>query len=580
MLGVQKRMKQRTRRLSIKAKILMVCGLMIIGVVLLLGINSYLRSEDDMTAMGVEQARVAAKIAAEQMDGDILEKFVPGDEKSENYQILLKKLRGVQDICGVKFLYVLRTDKQKVYYAMDTDVNVSEVIGDEFEVSYEELASAFGGEEYVQDFIDDTDEGALISAYMPIRNSNGAVVGLLGSDYDASYVAERLLETKHRVFAIGGIGLIVSLLLASIVVGQVMKGLKRVNGKIYDLVHNEGDLTQTLDVRTGDEMELMAGNVNELLAYIRGIMLHISENSKRLHESSQNVAEHLAGSEESVVDVSATMEEMNASMEETTASLNQITEAVLSIYQRVNDIGARAQQGKVTAEEIAEKARELHTDAEQKQGEAREQAQVMTASVNEKIEKSKSVKEINILTENIIAITSQTNLLALNASIEAARAGEAGRGFAVVAEEIGNLATSSAETAAKIKLVSGQVIASVEGLAIEAENMIRFVEETALGGYQKLLDASEDYSRDAGNIHEVMQQFAEYAEKLEVAVNEIKNSVETVNTAMEENAKSVTDVTEASTKLSESISEIATEAEGNKQIAEQLEGEVDKFKLE
>ena len=61
----------------------------------------------------------------------------------------------------------------------------------------------------------------------------------------------------------------------------------------------------------------------------------------------------------------------------------------------------------------------------------------MAASLNEKIAKSKSVEQIEILTSNIIEITEQTNLLALNASIEAARAGEAGRGFAVVGDEAG-----------------------------------------------------------------------------------------------------------------------------------------------
>ena len=130
----------------------------------------------------------------------------------------------------------------------------------------------------------------------------------------------------------------------------------------------------------------------------------------------------------------------------------------------------------------------------------------MAVSVNEKIEKSKAVEEISVLTDNIIGITEQTNLLSLNASIEAARAGEAGRGFAVVADEIGKLAANSAETAGKIQKVSVKVIEAVNELTQKAETMLHFMDETAMEGYEKLLETSQNYRNDIADLNRRMQK--------------------------------------------------------------------------
>lgn len=59
--------------------------------------------------------------------------------------------------------------------------------------------------------------------------------------------------------------------------GRITKGLRIVDQKIYDLVHSNGDLTQKLEITSGDEMEMIADNLNSLLEHIRGIMLSIEK---------------------------------------------------------------------------------------------------------------------------------------------------------------------------------------------------------------------------------------------------------------------------------------------------------------
>lgn len=571
--------KIRTRRLTIRAKILIPSIIIVVLVCGLMGYNSYTRFEKSMVRMGVEEADMAATIVADSLDAKLVYKVTVGSEGTQVYQNMQGDLRKKQKACGIAFLYTLYTDGKKVYYGVDSDEDAAKV-GDEFADSYAELEPVFGGKEYIQDYIDHTEDGDLITVYKPIEDNAGKVVAILGCDYDASSITAELQKAVVQTLQIGGICLILAILILTIIVSRITKGLMQVNAKIYDLVHNEGDLTQKLDVRSGDELELIAGNVNELLAYIRKIMIGISSGSMRLMSSSRKMVDHLSSADESITDVSATMQEMSAAMEETTSSLNQITEAIDEIYSSVERIAGSADAGKVSSQEMESRASGANDAAAEGEKKANIETEKMAASLNEKIAKSKSVEQIEILTSNIIEITEQTNLLALNASIEAARAGEAGRGFAVVADEIGKLAGNSADAAAKIRQVSAEVIQAVDELAEGSQQMIEFVRNSTEEGFGGLVATSENYATDANAMRAMMEQFAQTAEELRSTMDGIRESISAVNIAVEESAKGIAGVSESSVQLTGNVNDIQSEASDNNGIAEDLATEVGKFKLE
>lgn len=571
--------KIRTRRLTIRAKILIPSIIIVVLVCGLMGYNSYTRFEKSMVRMGVEEADMAATIVVDSLDANLVSEVTVGSEGTQVYQNLQGDLRKKQKACGIAFLYTLYTDGKKVYYGVDSDEDAAKV-GDEFADSYAELEPVFGGKEYIQDYIDHTEDGDLITVYKPIEDNAGKVVAILGCDYDASSIAAELQKAVVQTLQIGGICLILAILILTIIVSRITKGLMQVNAKIYDLVHNEGDLTQKLDVRSGDELELIAGNVNELLAYIRKIMIGISSGSMRLMSTSRKMVDHLSSADESITDVSATMQEMSAAMEETTSSLNQITEAIDEIYSSVERIAGNADAGKVSSQEMESRASGANDAAAEGQKNANIETEKMAASLNEKIAKSKSVEKIEVLTSNIIEITEQTNLLALNASIEAARAGEAGRGFAVVADEIGKLAGNSADAAAKIRQVSAEVIQAVDELAEGSQQMIEFVRNSTEEGFGGLVATSENYATDANAMRAMMEQFAQTAEELRSTMDGIRESISAVNIAVEESAKGIAGVSESSVQLTGNVNDIQSEASDNNGIAEDLAKEVGKFKLE
>lgn len=573
--------EHKTRRMGIRMKIILPSSVLIVALCVIMSVSAYRHTKDGLVAMGVEEARMAAVISTKVIDAGKLAGIVPGSEGSTEYEELLATLQGIREDCGIRFLYTLYTDGSQVYYGIDTDTSAGHcMVGESFEVAYEELQGVFHGEEYVQDYIDSTQDGDLISAYMPVSDGSGQVVGIVGCDYDASGVIQRLNGIRRQSIGITLSCLIFSLIMINLIVGRIIKSLHTVDGKIYELVHNEGDLTQTLDVRTGDEMELIAGNVNGLLRYIREIMLNISKNSGELNDSSCSMAKSLSEAKENIADVSATMEQMSAAMEQSSASLDQVNDAVREVFESIDEIYKQAEDGSSSSNRIRKNAAEVYGRAVRERENAKMQAVDMAAAVQDKIEKSREVEQIKDLTKNIISITGETTLLALNASIEAARAGEAGRGFAVVADQIGKLATNSALAATQIQQVTAEVIESVDELAAEAEVMIGFMNETAMGGYEKMLKTSEDYQNDVGSMNEMMQKFAKESEELRRNMDDIRTAVEGIKTAVGESALGIASVSETTVTLTGGVSGIGEKADSNMEIAKQLNVEVEKFKLE
>ena len=573
--------KQKVRRISIWWKLLIPVNIVILLLCGTLGVFSYNTLEEEMIKMGQSQALTVATLGESELDPYIVSQITkPGMESTELYKSQQDILIEIQEKGNVLYIYTLYTDGKSVYYGIDADTTETAcAIGEEFEVSLLELQTVFDGEPYVEPEIDESDGEAVLTTYVPITIDDGSIVAVLACDYDASNILYELQGSQTKTIMLTLEGIALSIVVIFFIIRNIMKGLNGVNAKLFDLVNNEGDLTQKLEIKSGDELELIAENINAMLEYIRGIMMNIASGSFQLNSSSQMVASNLAAAQDSITDVSATMEEMSAGMEETSAALIEISNSILDISEEIDTINGRAEDGRDSSDAVMEKAAGVYRNAISEQENAKRMADEMSESVNEKIEKSKAVETISALTANIISITNQTNLLSLNASIEAARAGEAGRGFAVVADEIGKLAANSAQAAAEIQVVSKQVIDAVNELASESEKMIRFMDETAMAGYEKLLSTSKDYQNDVGNMNQMMTEFALSSESLKSNVEAIREAVTSVNIAIEENTRGINNISEATVNITTSVDDIGTEANSNLDIANGLDAEVNRFKL-
>lgn len=572
--------KQKTRKLGIRNKILIPVMVIILIVTGAMGAMMYLIGEAAYLKAGVEQSHMAASIASSMIDGSTIGQCKAGSAGTEVYETQLAQLREIKETCGILYMYTIYEEDGQLYYGVDTDESEGQCQpGDTYDDDAEPVFTALGGEDYIRDYVVSNEYGNLISSYVPVYDDAGNVVVVLGCDYDGSEVLRLVNIIQMLSLGCTAAGLIIAVFVVALFVNKIIKNVVIINEKIYDLVNNEGDLTQKLDIRSGDELELIGDNVNNLLEYIRTIMIAIAGNSTDLQGASKEVFNNIKNAEINITDVSATMEEMSAGMEETAASIVQITDAINDVYNAINEINEKASESATNAYQAMEKATGIYDVSIESQEKAKGMSNQLSVIVADKIEKSKAVNEIQALTNSILNIADQTNLLSLNASIEAARAGEAGRGFAVVAGEIGTLAQDSAEAAARIRQVSSEVILAVEELAKASEQMLAFIDETTMGGFQQLQETAYDYKEDIHEMSSTMQDFTASCQELKSNMDAIRESVEAANVAVDESAKGISNVSEISASLTTSVTDIQVQANGNMDIAEMLNKEVNRFKL-
>ena len=377
------------------------------------------------------------------------------------------------------------------------------------------------------------------------------------------------------VLAIAFVATVIST--TELIVKPLQRQAKQLNDIIKDIEDGKGDLTKRITVTSNDEIGAVAHGINRFIETLQGIMSRIITGSDTLDRVVGSVATNVSSSNDSANDVSAIMEELSATMEEVSATTNNVTENTERVNQRVNGFAEQTAAISDYAKDMKKRADDLKASAQKNKEHTTTVIGEFTEGLNAALENSKSVEQVEKLTNEILSISSQTNLLALNASIEAARAGEAGRGFAVVADEIRQLADSSRETANNIQTINSTVVASVKELAEASQNIVNYINETILPDYGTFVDMGQQYSDDATHIDEDMASCESGITAIKNDVADMNDSINGINQAVEESAKGVVSAAENIDSLVQAIGLVKSEMGENEQVSKDLKEQADGF---
>ncbi len=362
-----------------------------------------------------------------------------------------------------------------------------------------------------------------------------------------------------------------------LVIRKLNVATKEIKGIIKGIDDRQGDLTRRITILSNDEVADLGNGINTFMEKLQNIMKLIIINSQKLEAVVGEVQQNLHTSNDSAADLSAVTEELSATMQEIGESASVINQNAEAVLEKGVEIAGKSGEINEYSKGMKESADKLEADARTNMERTNLKVNEILNVLNQAIEDSRSVEQVNGLTNDILNISSQTNLLALNASIEAARAGEAGRGFAVVAEQIRQLADSSRETANHIQQINGIVTNAVHNLSDNADNLVSYMKESILPEFAAFVEGGAQYRENATYIEGVMNEFTEKTDALKNEVDSIADSISSITHAIEEGAKGVNGAAQSTQTLVADMDNINERMNENREIASALQKETDVF---
>lgn len=345
---------------------------------------------------------------------------------------------------------------------------------------------------------------------------------------------ERIETVVNSAFGMIGISLAVGIVMALgaiiLSIRVISKPLREVAENMKEISTGEGDLSVRLQVKSTDEIGEIAEGFNSFVTKIQNIIEKVAQTATQLGVTVDKVATMTSQSSATFSGQQKETQQVAKAINEMASTIADVANSTGYAVNSANDAQTATQDGQVIVNTAVASISRLAENVEN------------AAKVIDVVGQESNA--IGTVLDVIRSIAEQTNLLALNAAIEAARAGEHGRGFAVVADEVRTLASRTQQSTEEIQEMIERLQASS---AKAVKVMTKGREEAEVGLKQVNLagDALGDITGAVNQISELNTSIASSADEQSQVAEEVNGSVVNINQLTDENVGTFNQILQA-----------------------------------
>ncbi|MDR0336688.1 MAG: methyl-accepting chemotaxis protein [Planctomycetaceae bacterium] len=379
--------------------------------------------------------------------------------------------------------------------------------------------------------------------YYPFSSESGKILGILFAGFPIAHHASIIQNNIWSNLMIALIGLIFFVLLLWFIIRHIVGPIRQMTTAAQCLA--EGGLEMGLNVRTGDELEILAGAFQQVASSLSEkteVALTISKGDLRVWVPLNSVQDTLGHAliemrysfYDSIRDLKTVAGAISTEGDLLTQTNRRLVANTNESASQLKDVSSSISRVNTQTRQTADNARNAEMLANQAHTGTTEGQNKMNRMVDSMNGITKSSEEIKKIIRVIDDIAFQTNLLALNAAVEAARAGQHGKGFAVVAEEVRSLAARSAKAA---KETAGLIEESIHQVNIGS----RVASETS--------ESLNSIAAQVNQVNEIIAKISHEAEEQTHSLDDVNSAVSQLSNTADENAVVVTEAADAVTSI-------------------------------
>ncbi|MBP5555517.1 MAG: HAMP domain-containing protein [Lachnospiraceae bacterium] len=567
----------KVRRISLTLQILLINVVVLVVATAVLGTISVKQSASAMDHLIKQRMMDIANTAAAEIDGDVLDALEDGDQETEEFLSVLDDLAAYRDNTDLEYIYCMEKSGSGFIFTVDADTEDPADWGDEVEVT-DALIEAGNGTGAVDDVPYSDEWGNHYSAYSPVFTSDGKVAGVVGVDFSADWYDEQIAKNIRTIVGTSLIILVLSILAILYVSAKINKSFKTLNNKLSDIADGSGDLTKKIEISSGDEFEVIAGNMNTFIDQIRDIVSGVKNNVDSSVSASNELTDITERASKTMNELSNAISGVSSGALQQAEDVNSASDNVRTIVNRLSEMSDTVETAEECTSSMAANSNHVSKTFEELIASIQESMRELAQVTEEMGSVGNFVEEVTNAADVINSIANQTNLLSLNASIEAARAGEAGRGFAVVAEEIGKLAVQSNESSASIKYIMDELKTQTDktiSLVTKLNDVMSKQETTSMNSKESLTTLFDNINSTKENFDAIRVN----VDDINKVCNVLNDSISSLSAISEENASSAEITANACTEITGIIKNVAEKADNIKNQSDDLGNMVGNYKV-